>query len=89
MLSYMSCLYILEIKFLIGCIFYKYLILYYGLSFYGFLCHAKAFNLVPPFVFIILGGGSKKSLLQFMSKIVLPVFSSKSFYNNQPLHSGL
>ena len=47
MLSYMSCLYILEIKFLIGCIFYKYLILYYGLSFYGFLCHAKAFNLVP------------------------------------------
>ena len=31
------------------------------------------------FIFITLGGGSKKTLLQFMSKCVLPVFSSKSF----------
>ena len=32
------------------------------------------------FIFITLGGGSKKILLQFMSKIVLPMFSSnKSF----------
>ena len=31
------------------------------------------------FIFITLGGGSKKILLQFMSKSVLPVFSSKSF----------
>ena len=31
------------------------------------------------FIFIILGGGSEKILLQFMSKSVLPVFSSKSF----------
>ena len=31
------------------------------------------------FVFITLEGGSKKILLQFMSKSVLPMFSSKSF----------
>ena len=31
------------------------------------------------FIFITLGGGSKKILLRFMSKSVLPVFSSKSF----------
>ena len=31
------------------------------------------------FIFITLGGGSKKILLWFMSKTVLPMFSSKSF----------
>ena len=31
------------------------------------------------FVFITLGGGSEKILLWFMSKSVLPVFSSNSF----------
>ena len=31
------------------------------------------------FIFITLVGGSKKILLQFMSKNVLPIFSSKSF----------
>ena len=31
------------------------------------------------FIFATLGGGSKKILLQFMSKSVLPMFSSKSF----------
>ena len=31
------------------------------------------------FIFIIMGGGSKKILLPFMSKSVLPMFSSKSF----------
>ena len=31
------------------------------------------------FIFIILGGGSKKILLQFVSQRVLPTFSSKSF----------
>jgi len=31
------------------------------------------------FIFITLGGGSKKLLLQFMTKSVLPIFSSKSF----------
>ena len=31
------------------------------------------------FIFLTLGGGSKKFLLRFMSKSVLPMFSSKSF----------
>uniref|UniRef100_A0A8W4FDK3 Uncharacterized protein n=1 Tax=Sus scrofa TaxID=9823 RepID=A0A8W4FDK3_PIG len=31
------------------------------------------------FIFITLGGGSKKIFLQFMSKCVLPMLSSKSF----------
>ena len=31
------------------------------------------------FIFITLGGDSKKILLQFMPKTVLPVFSSQSF----------
>ena len=31
------------------------------------------------FIFITLGGGSEKILLWFMSKCVLPMFSSKSF----------
>ena len=31
------------------------------------------------FIFITLGGGSKKILLRFMSKRVLPMFSSKTF----------
>ena len=35
--------------------------------------------LVFLFIFITLGGGSKKILLRFMLKSVLPVFSSKSF----------
>ena len=30
------------------------------------------------FIFITLGGGSKKILLQFMSESVLAIFSSKS-----------
>ena len=35
--------------------------------------------LIFVFIFMTLGGGSKKILLQFMSKSVLPMFSSKSF----------
>ena len=31
------------------------------------------------FIFVTLGGGSKKILLQVMSMSVLPMFSSKSF----------
>ena len=31
------------------------------------------------FILIILGGGSQKILLRFMSKTVLPMFSSRSF----------
>ena len=35
--------------------------------------------LIFVFIFITLGGGSKKILLRLMSKSVLPMFSSKSF----------
>ena len=47
---------------------------------YGFLCCAKAFNYILLFfIFITLGGGSKKILLWSMLKDVLPMFSSVSF----------
>ena len=50
----------------------------------GFLCCAKSFtsNYIPfvfVFIFFILGDGSKKTLLQFTSKSLLPVFSSRTF----------
>ena len=60
---------------------------FWGLSFhfvYGFLFCARFLSLIRShlfmfvFIFIILGGGSKKILLQFMSKSVLPMLSSKS-----------
>ena len=35
--------------------------------------------LIIVFIFISLGGGSKKILLQFISKCVLAIFSSRSF----------
>ena len=35
--------------------------------------------LICVFIVIILGGGSNKMLLWFMSKSVLPMFSSRSF----------
>ena len=64
----MSCLYI-----------YKYFLLLCGLSFhfiYGFLCCAK---LLFYLIFITLGDRLKNILLEFISKSVLPMFSSKSF----------
>ena len=45
----------------------------------------KPLNFIRPhlfifvFIFVTLGGGSEKVLLQFMSGSVLPMFSSKSF----------
>ena len=35
-------------------------------------------------LFVTLGGGSKKILLQFMSKSILPMLSSKSYYSVWP-----
>ena len=51
---------------------------------YPLLCKKKfKFNQAPFFIFvfivIILGGGSEKISLQFMSESVRPMFSSKSF----------
>ena len=39
----------------------------------------RSYFFIFVFIFIILGGGSKRILLQFRSKSVLPMFSSKSF----------
>ena len=87
-LSCMSCLYILEINPLSvdsfanifssseGCLFMLFVVsfaLQKRLSFIRF--HLFIFV----FISITLEGGSKKTLLWFMSKSVLPMFSSKSF----------
>ena len=76
--------YVLENKtysqFYISCFVCKYFLPFWRLSFhlaYGFLCCAEALSLIRShllifvFIFITLGGGSKKILLQFMSKSVL------------------
>ena len=84
-LNCMSCSYILKINPLLVVSFVN--IFSHSVSsfhfVYGFLFCAKALSLIRPhlfiFIFITLGGGSKKILLQFMSKSVLPMFSSKSF----------
>ena len=47
------------------------------------LCLIRSHLLTFVFIFIILGGGSKKILLGFMSESVLPLFSSKSFIKNR------
>ena len=41
------------------------------------------------FIFITLGGGYKKILLQFMSGCVQPMFSSKSFIVSSPIFRSL
>ena len=86
--SCMSCLYVLEINHLsvasfanifshsVGCIF----ILSMGsFSVQKLLSLFRSHLFIFVFIFITLGGGLKKILLQFMSKSVLPIFSSKSF----------
>ena len=53
--------------------------------FCGFVCCAKGLSLIRSYLFIFvyisisLGDGLKKILLRFMSKSVLPMFSSKCF----------
>ena len=43
------------------------------------LIRSHLFIFVGVFFFITLGGGSKEILLQYVSKSVPPIFSSKSF----------
>ena len=84
----MSCLYILEINPLsvalfakifsdsVGCLFVLFMD---SFAVQKLLSLIRSHLLIFVFIFITLGGGSKKILLQFMSKSVLPMFSSKSF----------
>ena len=84
----MSCFYILEINPLsvtlfanifshsVGCLFVLFMVSFAVQKFFS-LIRSDLFIFV--FIFIILGGGSKKILPWLMSKCVLPMFSSKSF----------
>ena len=88
LLSCMSCLYILEIRPLslaslvkifshsVGCLF-TFLMISFTVQKLLSLIGSHWFICV--FIVIILGGGSNKMLLGFMSKNVLPMFSSWSF----------
>ena len=83
----MCCLYILEINLLSvasfanifsnaeGCLFILFMVSF---------AVQKLLSLFRSHLFITLGGGSKKSLLQFMPKSILPMFSSKSYYSVWP-----
>ena len=85
-LSYMSSLHILEINYLTvisfavifshseGCLF-TLITVFFIVQKHLSLIRSHLFI----FIFITLGGGSKKILLWFMSESVLPMFSSKSF----------
>ena len=48
-----------------------------------FLCLIRSYLFIFVFIFITLESGSKKILLQFISKCVLPMFSAKSFIGLQ------
>ena len=84
----MSCLYILEINSLlitslanifshsVGCLFILFMVFF---AVQNLLSLIRSHLFIFIFSFITLGGGFKRKLLQFMSKSVLPMFSSKSF----------
>ena len=84
----MSCCYVLQINPLSvalfanicshseGCLFILFMI---SFAVQNLLSLIRFHLLIFVFIFITLGGGSKKLLLQFMTKSVLPIFSSKSF----------
>ena len=87
-LSCMSCLYILEFNpfsvalftFIFshseGCLFILFTVSFAGQNLVSFI---RSYLFIFVFVSIPLRGGWEKILLLFMSKSVLPVFSSKSF----------
>ena len=84
----MSCLYILEINPLSidsfanifshseGCLFVLFMVSFAVQKLLSFI---RSHLFIFVFISNTLGGGSKKILLGFMSKSVLPMFSSKSF----------
>ena len=86
-LSCMSCLYILDINPLSvdsfanifshseGCLFILFMVYFTVQKLWSFI---RSHLFIFVFISITLGGGSKNVLLWFMSKSVLPMFSSKS-----------
>ena len=84
----MRCLYILEINPLSidsfanifshseGCLFALFVV---SFALKKFLSFIRSHLFIFVFISITLGGESKKILLRFMSKSVLPMFSCKSF----------
>ena len=88
MLRGMNCLYMLNISLLsfisfanifshsVGCLF---ILLMASFAVQKLLSIIRSHFLIFVFIFITLGGGSKNTLLQFMSKSVLPMFSLRSF----------
>ena len=84
----MSCLYILEINPLLVvsfAIIFSHSVVYLFTLFILFFAVQKLLSLIRShlfifvLIFIMLGVESKKMLLRFMSKSILPTFSSKSF----------
>ena len=91
-LSCICCLYILNINLLSFATFsnilshsmdHLFLLTIVSFAMHKLLCFIRShlFNFV--FIFIILVGGSKNILLQFISESVLSMFSSKSFISIQ------
>ena len=87
-LSCMCCLYILEINSLSIASFpvifshsesYPFILFIVSFSVQNLLSLIRSHLFILVFISINLGGGSKRILLWFMSKIILPVFSSESF----------
>ena len=93
----MSSLYILEVNPLlvasfanifshsVGCIILLFMVSFAVQKLLSFI---RSHLFIFVFIFITPGGGSKKTLLQFMSENVLPMFSSKNFIV-LVLHLGL
>ena len=84
-LIYMSCLYILEINPLSVAIVFSHskgcLLILFIVSFAveKLLCLIRSHLFIFDFIFSVLGGGSKRILLWFMSQNVVSMFSSKGF----------
>ena len=88
LLSYISCLYILEIKPLlvasfanifshsVGCLFVLFMVSFVVRKLLSLI---RSHLCIFAFISITLGDRFKKILLQFLSKSVLPMFSSRSF----------
>ena len=84
----MSCLYVLEINPLSvasfanifchseGCLFVLFMV---SFAVQRLLSFIRSHLFIFVFIFITLGGGSKKILLHDLCQSVLPIFSSKSF----------